>query len=352
VVGLVRNDCLWRSAIWASIAALVGCGPSSQVPAAATGAQDGFAAIESSNIASSRMRAVTSNQDLLYITSEDRGAAYVYSYPQRQLVGTLPNLSGAAGECTDAAGDVFITTANQSGSGTIYEYTHGGTSAVETLTDPGEANGCAVDPKTGNLAVANSRDESNPYYPYRGDLAVYSRARGSPKMHYSRDPAIAGFDFCGYDDKGDLYLSAGDEYQIANPLLVRLPSGGTGFERIALNVLLYSDQGGASVQWDGRHMAVSSSERGQPMLVYRLRISGKAATVIGKTELESRTDVYNGQIWIQGKTVIGFGPYKRGYENAYFWPYPAGGPHGPSTRKVGGVKQTLWGVTVSAPEPR
>lgn len=349
--GATRIQQTWRLTLCAGIIAIAGCGSSySSPPTAGAAAIRGVA--EPKNTVKSWMGRGSSKQDLLYVSSEDRGVAYVYSYPQRQLVGTLLNLSGAAGECSDSIGNVFITTNNPSGSGTIYEYAHGGTSPIEVLADPGEPNGCAVDPKTGDLAVANPRDESNPYYSYRGDLAVYTQAQGSPKMYYSHDPAIAGFDFCGYDDNGNLYLSAGDEYHIDNPLFVRLPDGGTSFRPIALDVTLYNDQGGSSVQWDGRHMTVSSSKNRQPMLIYRLRISGDSAKAISTTKLSSAKNLYNGQLWIQGDTVIGLGPYKRGYQDAFFWPYPAGGRHGQSIRKVGAVKQKLWGVTVSVAQSR
>ena len=42
------------------------------------------------------------------------------------------------------------------GASQMVEYAHGGTSSIATLGDPSEyPEGCAVDPATGNLAVAN-----------------------------------------------------------------------------------------------------------------------------------------------------------------------------------------------------
>ncbi len=332
----------------AGIMAIAGCGsPPSSTPTAG-GAPIPWAAERMSTV-KSPMSTETSSQDLLYVSSEDRGVVYVYSYPQGQLLETLTNLEGAAGECSDSTGNVFITTVSQSGSGTIYEYAHGGTTPIQTLTDPGSPNGCSVDPKSGDLAVSNPRDASNPYYPYQGDLAIYTQAQGPPKMYYIHNPAIGGFAFCGYDDKANLYLTTGVESS-SGPELVRFAGG--KFHSISLGVKLYGDLSGLSIQWDGRHMAVSSSLDHEPMLIYRLRMLDTSAKVVGTTRLSSNKNIYTGQIWIQNGTVIGVGAYKRGYQNAFFWPYPSGGRHIGGITKVGDIKQILWGVTVSiVPHP-
>lgn len=350
----MRSIALSHYALQVSAAALlVGCG-GSQPPIGAPGAMTQSPALQSQSTqrddrGGSWMLKEAQSEDLLYLSSEDRGVAYVYSYPQGQLVGTLTNLEGAAGECSDSNGNVFIATVSQSGTGTIYEYAHGGTTPIQTLTDPGSPNGCSVDPKTGDLAVSNPRDASNPYYPHRGDLAIYTGARGAPKMYYIDNPAVGGFAFCGYDNKGNLYLTTGVESS-SGPELVRFAGG--KFQSIGLSVKLYADLSGLSIQWDGQHMAVSSSKAHEPMLIYRLRFLGTSARVVGTTKLSTNKNIYTGQIWIQNSTVIGVGAYKRGYQNAFFWPYPSGGRHTGGIMKVGDIKQLLWGVVVSAPPPR
>jgi len=230
----------------------------------------------------------------------------------------------------------------------IYEYVHGGTNPIETLSDPGQAYGCAIDSKSGNLAVTNGRDEHNPYYQNAGDLAVYAGAQGQPKMYYVQNNKIQGFRFCGYDNDDNLYLAAVDNYHSNNDLL-RLSNGSSSFETINLPKKLY---GWSPVQWDGKHMTVSSdpsvhSRRGGPISIYRLRISASSATIIGTTELNSEKNHYGGQLWIQGNTVTGVGAYKRGYENAFLWPYPNGGKPRRTIKKVGYRGVELFGVTVS-----
>ena len=244
--------------------------------------------------------------------------------PGGRPVGQYSDLNTfAAGECIDGAGDIFITTSGESGSSTIYEYAHGDSTPLETLSDPGTANGCAIDPTTGNLAVTNVRDVNNPYYEYRGDLAVYRNAEGEATMYYSQSAAIGGFYFCGFDDKGNLYLTALDEYDAGDSLLVRFAS--SSFTVLNTNDPLY---GISTVQWDGKHVTVSSGAnvlRRQQILLYRLRIKGSTATVIGTTTLSGEKNKGLGQSWIQGGRVIVIGKIRRLREDALLWQYPNGG---------------------------
>jgi hypothetical protein len=294
------------------------------------------------------------SEDLLYVSSSSgvSGIVRVYSYPHGRRIGTLTSLTYANGECVDPAGDVFIIESSGSASAgsTVYEYAHGGSTPIATLADPGAGFGCAVDSTTGNLAVANTTDPSNPNHGY-GDVAIYAGAQGRPTMY--RDPDLSTFWYCGYDDQGNLYLSvsqdAGREAQ-----LVRLATGSSSFEPISLNQVLYTGQLGflfvPSVQWDGEHITVSSASKSADdgytgvISVYRLSISGSAATIIGTTKLESEKDIQRGESWIQGKNIIGIDQYHG--DNVSSWPYPSGGlsPH-----TIARIKNAVFGfgVTVS-----
>ncbi len=297
----------------------------------------------------SLMEPRASGQALLYV-SDGVSKVYVYTYPRGRLEGTLTGFIYPGGECVDSAGDVFITASSDPSvsSSTIYEYAHGGTTPIATLNDPGVARGCAVDPTTGNLAVANTVDDSNPYGKY-GDVAVYAEAQGSPTVYYSSQ---FYFRFCGYDNQGNLYLSASNGYYGNEAQLVGLASGSSYFEQIDLNTTLYTvSDFSPSVQWDGQHMTVSSDQyskvqgREEPVLVYQLSIAGSSGTILGTTELAccSNKGKHTGQSWIQGNTIIAIYFYKaRGYIS--LWPYPGGGMPRKSLRR--GDK--LWGVTVSS----
>jgi hypothetical protein len=278
-----------------------------------------------------------SAQDLLYISGNTSGNVYVYTYPQGQLVGTLTGFIFPSGECADAAGDVFVVafSALSMKSSTIYEYAHAGTTPIATLSDPNVAFGCAVDPTTGNLAVSG------------GGVAIYKHASGKARLYFSS----VALNYCGYDDLGNLYLS-GINSQSGEGQLYRWSRGGSRLEAIELGVTLYMSSTAPSVQWDGKYLTASSSPYQKPMTIYRLHISGSKATVVGSTILTARVNSYSGQTWIQGKTIIGYGVFKRGYQNAYFWPYPKGGEPERAIRKVAHTKQRLWGVAISVASSR
>lgn len=239
------------------------------------------------------MQASASSQDLVYISSSNANV-YVYTYPQGKRVGTLTGFGGGlSGECVDATGDVFIPAAgNATRWGTIYEYAHGGSNPIATLNDPGVPDACSVDPATGNLAVANTYDPSNPYNPSYGSIAVYTSAKGSAKSYY---PTKYSPYFCGYDDKENLYFSAFNP-NIQGWQLIRLARQSNSFESIDLKTKLYANYQffRPSVQWDGQHMTVTSLPKTRgALLVYRLVISGRKATVIGTTKLVTSWELQN-----------------------------------------------------------
>lgn len=286
----------------------------------------------------------TSREDLLYAAASpngESGSAYVYTYPEGRLVGTLAGFARPFGECSDSAGNVFIVAYSNGSmtSSTIYEYAHGGTSPVATLNDPQTALGCAVDPRTGNLAAS-------------GDgVAVFKNASGNPTMYYSSE---YNFYYCGYDDGSNLYLTAVNGQYADQQVLVRLASGSADFERITLNAKLYSSSNiWPTVQWDGKHIAVTSDPYRKPISLYRLRITGSSATVISSATLSSPANNYSGETWIQGKSIIGVGHAKRHFEAAFFWPYPKGGDPDRTIQRLGKTAYPLVsGVTISVAQSR
>ncbi len=281
-----------------------------------------------------------SSQNLLYISSNDRGNVYAYTYPQGKLVGTLTGFISPFGECTDAAGDVFIVaySAPSMTSSTIYEYAHGGSNPIAMLSDPNVAFGCAVDQSTGNLAASGA------------GIAIFAHASGTPKLYHGSVPLY----YCSYDQRGNLFVSGVNSQYGNQAALYRFPKGGHDLEQIRLNAKIYTPTfEGPPLQWTGKYLTVSSNPLDKPITVYRLRISGSNATVAGTTTLTPKRRIYEfGMTWVQGKSVIGFDPYKRGYDNADFWPYPKGGLPKQAIRKVGDIKQQLWGVTVSVAPSR
>ena len=138
----------------AGVAMLAGCGgsqPSIGAPGAMAQTSASAAQVERRG---SWMLPEASGEDLLYVTDEDANSVFVYSYPSGQSVGTL-TFSHPVGECVNTSGDVFIADAQSS----VAEYAHGGTTQIGSLQlpdkyyPPPHAYNCAVDPRTGHVAV-------------------------------------------------------------------------------------------------------------------------------------------------------------------------------------------------------
>jgi len=84
-------------------------------------------------------------------------------------------LANFTGLCVDAQGNVFVPTwQGESGTrGYVYEFAHGGSTPIATLSDPGGAFGCSVDLTTGNLAVTNNVAPGSEFRSGSLDLAAY-----------------------------------------------------------------------------------------------------------------------------------------------------------------------------------
>jgi hypothetical protein len=260
---------------------------------------------------------------LTYIA--DQGTNDVYVYADKTLVGTLTGLNEPSGECVDKAGNVFVT---NFGASTIVEFAHGGAAPIATLDDTGFLPlGCSVDPTTGNLGVT---DRVNSQF-QQGDVAVYPNAQGTPTRY--TNPSMYYYEFCGYDDKGNLFLDGSTH--VSAVLFAELPAGGSSLELVTLNRAIGFPGG---VQWDGKHVAVG--DQNVPV-IYQFAISGSGGTEAGSTTLAGGSQVT--QFWIQGRGrrehVIG---PNAGGANTMFWKYPAGGN---ATKTIVGHEPV--GVTVS-----
>ena len=242
---------------------------------------------------------------LLYVSDFQNDVVDAFSYPNGNFTGTLTGFAGPFGECTDAAGDVFVTNAKPP---EILEFAHGGTTPIATLKDPGQyPYSCSVDPTTGNLAVTNEyARNSTP-----GSVAIYRHARSTPKLYY--DSAFYYMFFCGYDSAGNLFVD-GEPKPSGGFSFAELPSGHTAMRDITLNVAIAFPGG---VQWDGKHIAVGDQIGST---IHRFTFSGKNGTEVGSTQL------------LNAKQIVQFGKqgaYVAGPDAIYYrvgiWSYPGGG---------------------------
>jgi hypothetical protein len=314
----------------AAVVMLAACG-GSQSPIGAPGAMlQGSANASRAAHGESWMLSEAKTKDLLYVTEFGIGDVNVFSYPQGSLVGTLTGFIHPLEDCTDRAGDVFIT---NDYSENIFEYAHGGTSPIATFTDPPYTPfDCSVDPITGNLAVTQYAPPGSG----RGNLAIYSVSSG--RLTEYKDPSILTYIYCGYDKAGNLFVDGDDANN--HFAFAELPAGNRTFENIKL------DRGIGSlgaIQWDGKHLAAAATGRD---VIYQLNISGGRGSEVGVTRVHHVNHELRG-FWIQGATVIVANvKQQNGWPfrgTVLFYNYPLGGE---PTETLSGLDGP-GGVTVS-----
>ncbi|HEY2473685.1 MAG TPA: hypothetical protein VGI19_02685 [Candidatus Cybelea sp.] len=244
---------------------------------------------------------LSSGSDLLYV-SDDGPDVLIFTYPAGAHVATLKGFNGAQGECVDGSGDVWIADHLAS---EMVEYGHGSTKRKARLLDRGYyPQGCAIDPATGNLAVSNATG-----FHGSGDLLVYQGAHGKPERF--TDPDFQGYYFCGYDNKGDLFVDGtGGGY---NRYAV-LRRGSQTLETIPLEQDLYVS---GSVQWDGKYMTLGGWN-GEETVLYQTK--GMSGQVIGSIDLDKSEGANT--FWIRNGTVVDSSCCGWG---VFFYNYPAGG---------------------------
>lgn len=298
---------------------LVGCG-GSQLPIGAA------RAMAQQHI----LRASSSDGDLLYVPSSD--GVFMLTYPQGKLVTEFQLPNGGAlplATCSDKLGNVFVSAFFQ----TIYEYAHGGTTPISTLTENlFEPTACAVDPRTGNLAVVNNPSD---------DIAIFQGAQGTAT--YYSDPNVRVFEYCTYDDSGNLFadglgINSGND----DLILDELPFGSSSFKEITLTKGLGTP---GSMQWLGSYLAVGTSKQ----VVLHVAISGSSGTVVGETSHRNL-----GPWWTidRNRLISTYATAETGHKSlakrVAYWNYPrSGGPLERIKLLSAGSRKGLDGVAIS-----
>jgi hypothetical protein len=271
------------------------------------------------------MKPTAKKSDLLYL-DEETGDVLVYSYPKGEMMGTLTGLPEPQGECVDKKGDVFFTTFAAE---EIIEYAHGGTSPINTLSNPGEyMEGCSVDNKTGDLAAIDFEPSSGGG---GGGVAIFANASGSPTV-LTDSNLYLGYQV-GYDNKGNIFLDGVDNSR--NFEFAELPKGSSSFTEITLGGVSIATPGG--VQWDGKYVTVGDAKSGA---IYQT--DGAGGKVEGTTLLSDSDGVF--QYFIGGKKVIGPNAYSA---NAGIWKYPKGGS---PTMTITGISDPFGAAISKAPK--
>jgi hypothetical protein len=241
------------------------------------------------------------------------GAAYddyvnIFTFSGQQ-VGTLKGFGEAIGVCSDGGGDVFVLDAQRD---LVYEYLPGGSLPVYVFDNRYETpSGCAVDPTTGNLAVANTKLPGHTASP---NVAIFVPGSYDPPTLYTA-PNISSYNFCAYDPAGNLYVDGigpNQEFELAV-----LPAGSNQFEAIPLGGINNHHHKPAAVQWDGQYLAVGDRSA---EVVYRISVSGSVGTIVQTVNVRGWYHHAAVNFDIVGKKLL-----FPAFDKLLFYKYPAGG---------------------------
>jgi hypothetical protein len=243
---------------------------------------------------------------LLYVSNWGTGDVTVYTYLNGGglvLVGTLGGFGTPTGMCTDSSGDVWIPAYD---SRKIFEYAHGGSTPIFTITEhSGFPFDCAVDPATGNLAVANQHP--NGKYQAFGNVVVYPKGSRSGRV-YSTSYGFSEVYFVTYDDKSNLYVDANPcnpsscYYGGGPPALFKLANGGSAFSPLTLSGGHLHEP--AALNWVNPTLLLGDQNFKDEKTsgAYKVFISGSTATVVGTLPFAGTQQTYG--FWRRAGRVI------------------------------------------------
>jgi hypothetical protein len=303
---------------------LCACG-GPQPPIGAPGASPQTAALAThAESGTSWMLPEAKGKDLMYVAA-DTGWIYITTYPDGAEVGSInlyPYFS-ARGACADSSGNVWIAGV------ALVEFAHGATKPTETRQNGAEPfQGCAVDPLTGDLAATSYAEAK---------VLVWRQPRKTPKVYSERSASLR---YCGYDDRGNLFVDAVTDGAF---LLLELVRGGHKLERLTFHKKISSP---AEVQWDGRYITIEDAA--PPARIYEVKVSGTTASVVNTIRFSDHGKTAT-QSWIQDSTVlIPHSTTNRFIADALgLFEYPAGGRAVVTLR--GEAYRGIAAVTVSVP---
>lgn len=271
-------------------------------------------------------RAAATTKTVLFVADEQKGDVVMFAWPRLKSLGTI-SVPSAAGECSDAKGNVWVTSAGGTATGNkVLEYSHSGT-LLNTVDDSyGYPVACAINPKTGALAIADIAGASGG----SGNVLIYPNLSSTPTV--LTNPAQYGYYFMGYDKKGQLWVD-GDQFLTVSEIGFILSRCGTSTCK-TINLTGGTIYFPGMVQWDSSasKWVIGDQSCGakntQNSCVYSVSRSG----VIGKkTPLLNKAggrlcDMLQGTLADTGKVLIGSDITCQSIPGSvYEWAYPTGG---------------------------
>jgi hypothetical protein len=205
---------------------------------------------------------------LLYVTGlgPPNTVIYGYTYPAGKYVRQIGEYLTAVTICVGATGNLFVNYALA-----IIEYAHNGKELAAMKDHLGPRN-CSVDPRNGNLAVANDSRRHG----QGGSISIFRRGEGTGTVHI--DSQIDRYDSLSYDDKGNI-LFDGLTSDGASAF-AELHRDGRTFTSVTVQPRLTHP---GKIQWDGAHFAVGIE---RSATIRQVDVSGSTGKIVGKTQLE------------------------------------------------------------------
>jgi hypothetical protein len=265
----------------------------------------GIGAASSIKQAISHRAASTDPDDYLYVGDGSAEIVRIYDYSHSDKpIGQID--IDPAGLCSDASGNVWIAGGNSEGYG-LYEFRHDGSGPIAHLAFNGDGS-CAVDPNSGDLAVASDG----------GRVDVYRKAQGKPKIYH--DSNVTDFYYCAYDASGNLVVQ-GIKYVGQDEVLYdEIVRGSKQLQHVDFGRPFVSVTGG--IAWDGKYFAVAY---GHENTLYRYSIADLKATLVGQSEFQfpdygfSTFAIHKHRLAVLGEHNISYNPSKIAK-----FPYPSG----------------------------
>jgi hypothetical protein len=214
-----------------------------------------------------QVRGAAAKDNLLYVGDSDASIVRVFDYSQKDRpVGQLAIDPFTL--CSDVAGDVWVEGIYNGQQG-LFEFAHDGSGPIALLNEYG-GESCAVDPKSGDLAVVHWGAPS-------AWVDVFRHAQGSAEK--ISDPGVTDFYFGAYDNQGDLLIQGMNYVGQGEVVYDELPLGKNKLEEVSVPSVPYSHVGGLA--WDGKYFAAGFAEENW---IYRYTLKNAILANVNQTE--------------------------------------------------------------------
>lgn len=264
---------------------------------------------------------------LLYVTNFSSNVVAVVDYPSGNRLQSLTGFTNPQGICADASDhNVFIA---NTGGENVLEYAYGASSPKATYLDAGEFPvECSIDPKTGNLAIADI------FSPTTGLGAATICTKPTHCKTYVQPGGLLEAYSIAYVGNGDLYVGGQGSSGFQ---MVYLPAGGSVWKTVSSGAV------SGTMQWDGKYLAVAQAQTSGSSFIYRCEALG---TKLACDDRRVKLLEWNGAAFFIKYGDRGVVGVSNSTGAVLTWRYPAGGEPTKSMQLVSGTYSTWVGGAV------